>query len=127
MRVVCGDWTRVCGGNWQDNIGDVGMFFDPPYGVTDRDTSVYHHDSTDIAKDVMAWCAERGSRKKYRIVIAGYEEYQELIDMHGWTSMNWKAQGGYSNIAKEENENRKRETLYFSPNCNVSRKQMGLF
>ena len=55
VRVVCGDWARVCGGNWQDNLGICGMFFDPPYGVTDRDKSVYRHDLTTVAKDVEDW------------------------------------------------------------------------
>ena len=115
VRVVCGDWTRVCGGNWQDKIGDVGIFFDPPYGVGDRDTSLYHHDSTSIAADVCKWALERGERESYRIVIAGYEEHAELLN-HGWTSERWKTQGGYSNIGGD-NQNKKRETLYFSPHC----------
>ena len=120
VRVVCGDWTRVCGGKWQDKMGTCGMFFDPPYGVADRDTSVYHHDSTTVAADVMAWCAERGANERYRIVLAGYEEYQTLIDKHGWTSESWKANGGYANITSDASrgkENRKREMLYYSPFC----------
>jgi len=120
VRVVCGDWTRVCGGKWQDKIGTCGMFFDPPYGVEDRDTSVYHHDSTTVAADVMVWCAERGANERYRIVLAGYEEYQTLVDNHGWTSESWKAQGGYANItsgASRGKEHRHREMLYYSPFC----------
>jgi hypothetical protein len=85
VRVVCGDWTRVCGGDWQDNCGDVGIFFDPPYGITDRNTDIYHHDSTDVATDVRAWCLERGIRPSHRIVLAGYEEHTELLS-NGWTS-----------------------------------------
>jgi DNA adenine methylase len=120
VRVVCGDWTRVCGGNWQDKVGVCGMFFDPPYGIEDRDTSIYHHDSTSVAADVMAWCAERGANERYRIVLAGYEEYQTLVDKHGWTSESWKANGGYANTtsgASRGKENRKREMLYYSPFC----------
>ena len=116
VRVVCGDWTQVCGGNWQDKFGDVGIFFDPPYGVTDRDTTLYHCDSTTVAADVMEWCKKRGELKTHRIVLAGYEEYQELVDNHGWTMQGWKAQGGYSNQGGD-NENCKREALYFSPWC----------
>lgn len=122
VRVVCGDWTRVCGGQWQDKTGTVGMFFDPPYGVKDRDTNVYHHDSTDVAKDVVAWVKDRGSKKTYRIVLAGYEEYEELLSM-GWTKQKWSANGGYSNSSKGTNENKHRETLYFSPYC-IGQKQL---
>ena len=124
VRVVCGDWTRVCGGNWQDKIGIAGIFFDPPYGVSDRCKSIYHHDSVDLAKDVMSWCKERGKIKSYRIVIAGYEEYKELLE-EGWTSESWSAQGGYAHIGKSKvNENRHRETLYYSPCCirNIQKK-----
>lgn len=117
VRVVCGDWKRVCGGNWQDKMGDVGIFFDPPYGVTNRDTTVYHHDSPDVAAEVMAWCLDRGKLPSYRIVLAGYEEYEELLS-EGWSSQRWKANGGYSNIGNGQGkENRHRETLYFSPHC----------
>ena len=117
VRVVCGNWTRVCGGNWQDKCGVVGIYFDPPYGITDRDTTLYHHDSTDIAKDVLLWCREKGVNKNYRIVISGYEEYIELLN-DGWSSESWSAQGGYANLAKNnKNENRHREILYYSPYC----------
>ena len=114
VRTFCGDWKRVGGGDWQDKRGDVGIFFDPPYGVNDRDTKLYHHDSTDIAKEVFEWCKERGQKSTYKIVIAGYEEYEELIN-YGWTKEMWKAGGGYSNTGKNKNKNRYRETLYFSP------------
>lgn len=119
VRVVCGEWNRVCGGNWQDKLGTVGIFFDPPYGVKDRDTNIYHHDSTDVAKDVLAWCKERGGKKTYRIVIAGYEEYAELLSL-GWTSHEWEAGGGYSSTGKGQTRgkgNKTRERLYLSPHC----------
>lgn len=116
VRVICGEWKRVCGGNWQDHLGPVGIFFDPPYGVKDRDNTIYHHDSTTVAADVLAWCLDRGGRPKYRIVVAGYEEY-ETLSGHGWTKYSWKAQGGYSNTGRGENKNCERETLWFSPNC----------
>ena len=119
VKVVCGDWTRVCGGDWQDNNGIVGMFFDPPYGVTDRAVNIYHQDSVNIAKDVMEWVKERGKKETYRIVIAGYEEYQELLSI-GWTEHKWKAMGGYGNLNKGDKggkKNRFRENLYMSPHC----------
>lgn len=123
VRVVCGEWTRVCGGHWQDKIGDVGIFFDPPYAVDDRDTSVYHHDSTDVAHAVRAWCVERGDNPLYRIVLAGYDEHQEL-EQHGWSVVPWKAQGGYAN---KGNVNRHRERLYLSPHCQTVQKQTDLY
>ena len=124
VRVVCGDWTRVCGGNWQDNMGNVGIFFDPPYGVSDRDTDLYHVDSVDVAHDVRRWAIERGEIKSYRIVIAGYDEHEELKN-HGWKLHAWKARGGYGNAGNgKRKENRHREVLWFSPYCN---REKGLF
>lgn len=133
VRVVCGDWSRICGGNWQNNVGsrDVGIFFDPPYGSTHRDTNLYHCDSMDVAKQVMTWCLERGKLPDYRIVLAGYDdEHQELID-HGWTVERWVAGGGYGNTARDGKDskgkqNRHRECLWYSPNCLVN-KDTGLF
>lgn len=125
-----GDWTRVTGGDWQDNIGDVGIFFDPPYGATDRE-AVYQEESFEVAHDVRAWAIERGAKESYRIVIAGYDEHQELAD-HGWAAAPWKTAGGYGRIAgngKQSRgmENRSREVLWFSPHCLASAKQQDLF
>lgn len=122
VRVVCGDWSRVCGGNWQDRSwSTVGMFFDPPYAVNDRNNGIYHKESLSVAHDVRSWCIERGDRENYRIVIAGYDEHEELAD-HGWSSQDWKAGGGYANTARNNGDsrgkqNRKREMLWFSPHC----------
>jgi site-specific DNA-adenine methylase len=122
VRVVCGEWDRICGGNWQGgHWKDVGVFFDPPYGVEDRADNIYHCDSTTVAKDVREWCKERGKNKNYRIVLAGYEEHEELLSL-GWTIESWKTSGGYGNTKRRKKtgrgqENRKREMLYFSPAC----------
>ena len=121
VRVVCGDWSRVCGGNWQDKMGVCGMFFDPPYGVKDRD-EVYDTDSYTVAAKVTAWARERGRMKRYRIVLAGYEEHAEL-EADGWRVKQWSARGGYANSKRNEDSeavgmaNRHRERLYFSPHC----------
>ena len=123
VRVVCGEWNRVCGGNWQNRLGTVGIFFDSPYAVTNRHTSLYHHDSTTVANDVLTWAKARGQLSDYRIVIAGYDEHEELLK-DKWTSVNWKANGGYANQANKQGiKNKGRETLYFSPHCLPIKKQ----
>lgn len=111
VRIVCGDWTKVCGGNWQDHIGTVGIFFDPPYGVEDRSDGIYNVDSRSVAHDVRRWCIERGDRPTYRIVLAGYDEHEELAN-YGWTKVKWKAGVSYG-----QRFNRFRETLWLSPHC----------
>lgn len=125
VRVVCGEWTRVTGGDWQDKLGIVGMYFDPPYGVSSRD-SVYHHDSFEVAREVLLWCKDRGAKNTYRIVISGYEEYEELLSC-GWKFESWSANGGYGNIGNGRGkENKHREVLYYSPHC-VKSSQRPLF
>ena len=123
VRVVCGDWTQVCGGDWQDKVkGDeVGIFFDPPYSVEDRE-DVYSHDSKSIATDVREWCRARAERPSYRIVLAGYYEEHESLLNEGWRVHLWKTRGGYGNTARNGGDsrgkrNRFREALFFSPHC----------
>jgi site-specific DNA-adenine methylase len=116
VRVVCGDWSKVCSGNWLDNNGDVGIFFDPPYGEkANRKKGLYHCDNLSVADDVRVWCVDQGKKKSHKIVLAGYFEEHKLLLDHGWKSYAWTAQGGYSN--KGKNDNRKKETLFYSPHC----------
>ena len=123
VRVVCGDWTRVCGGNWQDKLGVCGIFMDPPYGTAaSRDAKIYHVDSQTVSADVHAWCHERGTNPNYRIVIAGYSEEHESLLADGWTCRKWSAGGGYGNMGgagdgTNGKVNRHREALFFSPHC----------
>lgn len=120
VKVVCGDWTRVCGGDWQDDYGVVGIFFDPPYSDKDRDVGVYHHDCTAVAQDVAAWALPRGAKDSYRIVIAGYDGEHPQLEAAGWLKTGWKTNGGYGNQGKKESQGSKnshREMLWFSPHC----------
>lgn len=119
VRVVCGDWTRVCGGNWQAGMGTCGIFFDPPYGeAAARGKQLYAVESLTVADEVREWCVRRGAEHDMRIVLAGYKEEHEQIEAHGWTRHEWSAQGGYANIGNANGKaNRHRECLWFSPHC----------
>ena len=124
VRVVCGDWSRVCGGDWQDDRGTCGIFFDPPYSAeAGRDPSIYHEESATVAHEVRKWAIERGKKKTYRIVLAGYlNEHWPDLEPEGWTKIGWSAHGGFANIAKDKTkckgeENRHKEMLFFSPHC----------
>lgn len=126
VRVCCGDWARIMGPTPTFHCGMTGVFLDPPYGVADRD-KVYNHDSLDVAADVRAWCAANGDNKKMRIALCGYDgEHDELCGL-GWDVVEWTANGGYGNTAK--NENRHRERIWFSPHClqPACGDQLGLF
>jgi hypothetical protein len=134
VRVVCGDWSRVCGGNWQTVPGrPCGIFFDPPYSdVADRYKAVYAVDSQTVAHDVREWCRTRAADPDYRIVLAGYYEEHESLLREGWTVYRWSALGGYSNIAgggaeSRGQRNRHREALFFSPHCRKPADRRSLF
>jgi len=117
VKVVCGSWERVCGGNWQNRNGLVGIFFDPPYSHESRDDSIYHHDSMTVALDVEKWCLPRGDNPDYRIVCAGYEGEYPTLESAGWSKIEWKANGGYSNLGGGVNNNHHTERLWLSPHC----------
>lgn len=126
VRVVCGEWHQICGGNWHDLMGTAGFFFDPPYGAEDR-AEVYSKDCFQVANKVRQWCIANGSKESYRIVLAGYyDEHKELED-HGWQSMQWKAQGGFAHSGQSKETrgqvNCYREALFFSPHCLIKKPQ----
>jgi len=133
VRTICGDWRRVCGGNWQTGPGrPVGIFMDPPYSnVADRDPGCYSEDSLSVAHEVREWCLTRADDPDYRIVLAGYyEEHKALLD-HGWRVHRWSAVG-YSSIARSTTEtrgqkNRHHEALFLSPHCLIPQKGQDLF
>lgn len=118
VKVVCGDWSRVCGGNWQGDKSTCGIFFDPPYSDEKRNKNIYACESMTVAHDVREWAKKRGDNKNYRIIIAGYDgEHDELLN-YGWTVEAWKANGGYGNQGNgQEKENAKRERLCLAPHC----------
>jgi hypothetical protein len=129
-RVCCGHWLRVCDSrSVTTRLGLTGLFLDPPYpshradGTESRSDSLYATDGSKDALDalrdeVLAYCLERGSNPKMRIVVAGYDTdgYAEL-ERHGWTVEKWSAQGGYGNRSKKGKANAKRECLWCSPHC----------
>lgn len=122
VRVVCGDWSRICGGDWQDGMGVCGIFFDPPYSLeAQRDNNIYDQEDGEVAHRVREWCKERGSRKSHRIILAGYEGEHEGLEGLGWTVYAWKTGGGYSGITNknkvDKGLNRFRERLWCSPFC----------
>ena len=122
VKVVCGDWTQVMGGNWRLLFGDCAVFLDPPYAPEQgRDNDLYNNDDLTVAKDVLNWCKDNGDNRLYKIALCGYDgEHNDLEDM-GWTVHAWKAQGGYAHVGDGKTrgeENRFKERIWFSPFCN---------
>jgi DNA adenine methylase len=120
VRVCCGDWSRICtpavtSVNGRHG-GVTGVFLDPPYAdMAKRNPNVYRCDSTSVAHDVREWAIENGTYKGMRIALCGYEGEHVMPDT--WSKFEWVARGGYSNVGKVPNNNKKRERIWFSPHC----------
>ena len=125
VRVVCGDWSQVLGGNWQDDGATCGVFLDPPYSTDlGREKECYAVDDMGgvVSSKVRDWCAKKGSRPNMRIVLCGYDSEHDALLEHGWRSEAWTANGCWPTRADDETVtrsmvNRKRERLWISPHC----------
>ncbi len=121
VKVVCGDWMQVMGGNWRTKDGDCAVFLDPPYSSKAGRCKLYEHDDFSVAHSVREWCKSNGDNRLYKIALCGYDgEHNELENM-GWTVHSWETQGGFANQAKGESrgkKNRFKERIWFSPFCN---------
>jgi len=125
VRVLCGDWSRIVKvGTMRHQASEAsgesvsGVFFDPPYidgdmayGTTTQD------EHASIFADVCRWCEEHGEDPKLRIALCGYEGTWDPPAT--WSTVAWKARGGYGNQSggKAGNTNAKRERIWFSPAC----------
>ena len=127
VRIICGDWARVCTPAVTTSHGLTGVLLDPPYGdAAKRTKKLYAHDSADVAPAMRAWAAEHGDNPHLRIVLCGYEGEHEELAAKGWRSTAWKARGGYGN-QDGENTNAARERLWCSPHCLRGGEQQDLF
>ena len=127
VRVCCGDWTRVCGGQTGDALSHFlcggepcGVFLDPPYSSeANRDNKVYVHEDLTVAHDVREWAIAHGDDTRLRIALCGYEGEHAMPST--WTKFAWKAQGGMARLgadaASQGKVNRHHERVWFSPHC----------
>lgn len=113
VRVCCGDWARLTGDSVTWRHGVTGVLLDPPYDTEGHD-DVYGDMSRTISAPVRQWALENGANPLLRIALCGYEGEHEMPAE--WECVAWKAQGGYGNQRKA-NENAKRERIWFSPHC----------
>ena len=131
VRVCCGKWSRVCGSrSVTTRIGITGVFLDPPYpthavdGTTSRDGNLYATDGTrdeldQLRDEVLAWCVEHGDNPQMRIAVCGLDtDGYAVLEPLGWIRIPWKSHGGYGN-RNPDNDNNKRERIWFSPHCLV--------
>ena len=111
VRVACGDWQRVCSSSVTDRHGLTAVFLDPPYAIGNMEYSAGGNSDASLTNAVRDWCIENGDNPLMRIAFCGYEP---LTMPAGWRALRWVARKGYQN---EENANREREIIWFSPYC----------
>lgn len=114
VRVCCGDFERVLGPAVTTCIGMTGVLLDPPYPEAGRATC-YNHDGDGVWWRAYRWAVANGENPLLRIALCGYE-HPEAAFPEGWTSLAWKATGGYGRTPRGK-ENSYRERIWFSPHC----------
>ena len=108
--------ARVCGPTPTVTQGLTAVFLDPPYSVENRADCYDCNEDKTVAHGVREWAIECGNDKRMRIALCGYEG--EHVMPESWEIMTWKAHGGYGTQATDvENDNAKRERIWFSPHC----------
>lgn len=128
VRVACGDWQRVLGDSVLGKGKNVGgrrpcaVFLDPPYSHEFRDPYLYSEDDAKVSDLVRAWALDHGDDPELRIALCGYAGEHEMPA--AWTEYAWKGARGY---AGEDNNNREKERIWFSPHCLPLEAQRGLF
>ena len=94
-----------------------GIFLDPPYSAGEHSIE-YADGQADVARDVLAWCADNGGNPSLRIVLAGYDGEHNTLESQGWRAVAWKARGGYGSQGDGRGRsNAARERLWLSPHC----------
>ncbi len=115
VRVTCGDWQRVVTTGALSYGASVGVFLDPPYAAdTGRDMSLYNHE-TDVSAAVRQWAIANGDNPRYRIALCGYDGEHTMPE--SWHEVGWSARAAYKSSRGDQNGNRHRERIWFSPHC----------
>jgi hypothetical protein len=117
VRVACGDWSRVLTPPITFFHGLTGIVLDPPYGEGSVEYTAGGNKS-DLSHKVRGWCLENGDNPKLRIALCGYNGQFDMPS--NWTTVAWKAAGGYGSAGKQDSqakENSHRERIWFSPHC----------
>lgn len=128
IEISVGSHTKYLRMQDANSTPRVGVFLDPPY-VADESHLIKYIDTLtkqDLLKlrnEVLQWCIEMTNCPDMRIVLTGYEEYDELRK-HGWRVYNFrKSHQSLRNRRKdpilrdEIYTNVWRERVYASPTC----------
>lgn len=125
VRVCSGDWSRVMGPSVTEKHGLTGVVLDPPYDAS-RQGGLYRVDDQSLYAQVRQWAIEHGDNPLYRIAYCGYEDGYQWPE--GWTALAWKGPAGFDGQNQDsDNQNRHRETVWFSQYCLPTEQQIKMF
>jgi hypothetical protein len=130
VRIACGDFERVLRPSVLGKGKNVGgrrpcaVFLDPTYAHDLRASGLYRVDSPDFSRRAREWALDHGDDPELRICMAGYWDEHSDSMPSTWTVHRWRGNRGY---AAEDNQNREKETLWFSPHCLPIETQRSLF
>jgi DNA adenine methylase len=117
VRVACGSWDRVLGESVTWRHGATGVLLDPPYDEAEH-TVDYAAGTGSVAAEVRAWALENGGNPMLRVALCGYAGEHDELAAAGWSSVAWKARGGYGSQSDGRGRlNANRERIWFSPHC----------
>ncbi|MEE8306913.1 MAG: hypothetical protein V3R81_06580 [Gammaproteobacteria bacterium] len=135
-RVCCGDFERVLGPSVTFKHGLTAVILDPPYlAETGRKMNLYSTDTTrndnehPPALRARNWALENGDNPLLRIALFGYSSEHGDHMPADWECLRWSANGGFDGQRLTgTNDNRHRETVWFSPHCKrPSMRELPLF
>jgi site-specific DNA-adenine methylase len=123
-RVCYGDFERVLGPSVTFTHGLTAIILDPPYlEETGRNMNLYATDTTRTDEQPPAlrarnWALENGNNPLLRIALFGYSSEHDEHMSADWERLRWSASGGFDGQRTNgTNNNRHRETVWFSPHC----------
>lgn len=110
VRVACGDWARVVTPAVTERHGVTGILLDPPY--QEGNMGYATGEDRTVSAAVATWARENGENQLLRIALCGLEGEHTMPP--DWDCVPWICRKGY---AGADNDNRKRERIWFSPAC----------
>jgi len=121
VRIVCGNWSRVCKPSVTTLHGLIAVLLDPPYSSErspGRNRQIFAQDDTEVAHKVRQWCIKNGSNSHLRIALCGHGHEHTILETMGWVPNKLKGTSRYSHsFTSEAGKLTRSETIWFSPHC----------
>lgn len=116
VRVCVGDWLRVLTpieiGQRDRRNTTAAILLDPPYANV---SVTYGVGEKGLSSKVRKWAIEHCENERLRIALCGYDGEHEMPA--SWECLKWASIGGLARNRRNNEANRFRERIWFSPGC----------